>query len=274
MGIIHSTTDEKNNTTIVTGPEGTTVTERFFDGLTVSFKGENNILVVPFGCRFINCSIKFQGDEGFCLIEKTWNKKIPLNLNIWSRASFIANENCSFNGRLNCIASEEKSVILGRDTMFSFGTWIRTSDVHAIFDIDTKKVMNIGKDVILGDHVWIGQDTTLLKGTTIGSGAIVGLGSIVTKKILSNTINSGVPTKMLKNNICWDRQSMHNYSEEDRLIYEAKNAEEKIQNFNYQDQEENQELFLAAVETFNKLPISQKLEFSKYFLENRLIILP
>jgi hypothetical protein len=48
---------------------------------------------------------------------------------------------------------------------------------------------------------------------------------------------------------------MHNYLEDDRTTYEQQKADEKIQHFNYQEQQDNRVDFLQVVETFNQLPI-------------------
>ena len=86
---------------------------------------------------------------------------------------------------------------------------------------------NHGKDVFVGDDVWIGQGASLLKGATIGSGSVLGYGSILTKQLESNTICSGAPAKVVKRNIIWDRQSMHNFSMNSKAKFEEQFEFEK-----------------------------------------------
>src|SRR5699024_4840619 len=62
---------------------------------------------------------------------------------------------------------------------------------------------------------WIGQNVSILKGSYIGSGSVIGLGSVITKKITSNDIYAGNPCKRVRENIFWDRQSTHFFTEEE-----------------------------------------------------------
>lgn len=51
--------------------------------------------------------------------------------------------------------------------------------------------------VIIEENVWIGENVTILKGVTIGKNSIIGAGSVVTKSIPCNTINVGIPSKII-----------------------------------------------------------------------------
>ena len=89
--------------------------------------------------------------------------------------------------------------------MLSSGISIRTSDSHPIFDMITNSRINQPRSVIIGNHVWISAEAKILKGVCIGDGAIIGLGSIVTHNIPSNCIASGIPAKVIKQNINWNK---------------------------------------------------------------------
>ena len=52
--------------------------------------------------------------------------------------------------------------------------------------------------VEIGKNVWIGEYVSILPGVKIGDGAVIGSMSLVTSDIPANTINMGVPTKILK----------------------------------------------------------------------------
>jgi len=60
------------------------------------------------------------------------------------------------------------------------------------FQGETKKGINIGKDV------WIGCSSTILDGVTIGDHSVIGAGSVVTGDIPSWSIACGVPAKVIK----------------------------------------------------------------------------
>lgn len=214
---------ENNNRIILTNSEESMNHKVFFErnpNFKLTFQGENNLLIVPMDAKLMNSKINFSANNGICYLQNTRNKQIVLNLSIWENSSFIMGEGCSFNGFLNAIASENRNIIIGNRVMFSFGIWIRTSDVHVIMDIDSKKIINHGKDVVVGNDVWIGQGASLLKGAMVGSGAVLGYGSILTKKLPSNCIGSGAPVKVTKQNIIWNRQSMHNFSTEEKVDFE------------------------------------------------------
>ena len=57
--------------------------------------------------------------------------------------------------------------------MVSKDVSIRTGDSHSIIDLKTKKRINFGKDVVIGNHVWLGLNTSILKGVRIGNNSIV-----------------------------------------------------------------------------------------------------
>ena len=75
-----------------------------------------------------------------------------------------------------------KNIIIGDNCMISFGSWIRNTDPHLVYDSSTYCRINPSKSVLIGDHVWIGQSCIILKGTVVGSGAILGAGSVVSGK--------------------------------------------------------------------------------------------
>ncbi|MDR2527225.1 MAG: hypothetical protein LBC92_05125 [Rickettsiales bacterium] len=97
--------------------------------------------------------------------------------------------------------------------MFSCGIVIYASDVHSIFDIHTKKLLNrVSSPLIIGNHCWIGRDVKLLKNAGISNNTIVGMGSVVTKKFTESYIAiAGNPAKIIKRDIDWTRENPHGY---------------------------------------------------------------
>ena len=114
------------------------------------------------------------------------------------------------------------------------------------YDVDSMKRINLSEDVYFGDHIWIGQEALILKGTNVGSGSIIGARAVVSnKKIKSNSIAAGVPSKEIKRNIFFDGRSVHNFTKNeteqlmeyssDKWIYSNENAEsgfDKIEEIN------------------------------------------
>ena len=82
---------------------------------------------------------------------------------------------------------------------------IRCSDGHSVFSTDGK-ILNRAYGVKIGNHVWIGQDVLVSKNTEIPDGCIVGARAVVTNKFdKSNCVLAGVPARITKENIRWER---------------------------------------------------------------------
>lgn len=104
---------------------------------------------------------------------------------------------------------------LGRNCLLSWGIKARTSDGHSIIDLNTNRATNYPKPIHISDKVWIGEDVKILKGSTMPSGCIVGSGSIVTNSFPStdaNTLIVGIPAKVIKRQVTWDRRMPHDYN--------------------------------------------------------------
>ena len=116
------------------------------------------------------------------------------------------------------MTDKNTSVIIGEDCMFSKNITFWTSDGHAIIDLSTGQVINaLEADIRISDHVWLGAGVTINKGVTIGSNSVIGNESLVTKNIPPNVVAGGVPAKILREGITWDRNSPSRYIEKNNL---------------------------------------------------------
>ena len=79
------------------------------------------------------------------------------------------------------------------------------TDFHKIIDKTSKLVLNISKDIIIGNNVWIGCNTKVLNGSLIADNCVIGADSIVTKELNdSHSLYVGNPIRKIKENISWE----------------------------------------------------------------------
>ena len=89
-------------------------------------------------------------------------------------------------------------VIIGEDTMISWGCTIIDRDYHKL-NSETEKTRPIN----IGKSVWICCNATIMKGVTIGEGSVVASGAVVTKDVPPHCVVAGNPAKIVKENIYW-----------------------------------------------------------------------
>ena len=152
------------------------------DNITIYFRGEHNVLTIEKDVAVIHLQILF-GSYGSC--------------SIGARTELLGD---------NFFVSGAKLVI-GRDCLFAANVTLRTHDGHHIFDLFTKKGINIPQDVVIGNQVWIAYGATLLGGARIGNGSVIGAGSITSSEFGDHTVIAGSPAKIIRENICWSKDS-------------------------------------------------------------------
>lgn len=240
----------------------------------ILFQGKNNVLALEIGVKFSNTRINFLGSDSLAVIGKQFGAAIMINWTLLNRCTIILGKGSYTSGVLNIIASEAKSVLIGNNCLFSFGIWIRTSDVHLIMDLDNVNRINFARNINIGSNVWIGQNVSILKGTMIGSGSVIGLGSIVSGRIDSNVVAAGNPAKILKDNIFWDRASAHAYVNDEDYLININNLKKEGPNLNFSKLEDNSDSFISFVNGLKELDALSrfKLVDSKSTITENLVI--
>jgi len=176
----------------------------FIKNSRINIKGKNNRIIITPENRLNNCLLYIRGNNCEIIIDKHC---ILSNLELWIEddgGKIIVGYRTTVEGG-HIAATEGKTIAIGEDCMFSNNIEIRNGDSHAIFDKTNEQRTNNAKSIKIGDHVWLGSDVKVLKGSIIGDNAIVSTGAIVTGLIENNSINAGIPSKKIKDNIYWTR---------------------------------------------------------------------
>ncbi|WP_335997635.1 acyltransferase [Fusobacterium polymorphum] len=168
-------------------------------------EGTNNVIYINKETSLRNTYIKIEGDNNKIFIGNNCCIK-NLDIDMKNNNSIIKIGAKTTIERARITSFEPYKIEIGKDCMFSSDIIIMNTDVHRIYDVDTRLKTNEGKEISIGNHVWLGIRTIILKGVTIGDNSIVAAGSIVTKDVKANTIVSGTPAKQIKENKNWTRE--------------------------------------------------------------------
>lgn len=111
----------------------------------------------------------------------------------------------SIEGQISGITANADIMVLreieiGKGSIISWDTFITDSDWHKI---EGKSAI---KPTKIGNKVWIGKGATVLKGSRIGDGSIVGAHSVVSGIYPMNSLIAGVPSKIIRENVNWNRE--------------------------------------------------------------------
>ncbi|MGO1590531.1 MAG: acyltransferase [Ancrocorticia sp.] len=195
--------DEQGNRIEYSGPPVT-------KNIRIEFVGSNNVLKVGDPVKIAFLSVKFTADESLVEIAAATKNRTGLRfgLVLGQQSRITIGSNVGAASKAFVRASEGASVTLGDDCMLASSVEIRTDDTHAIYDIGTGLRTNPARDITIGEHVWIGKYAAIFGGVTIGSGSIIGFRSIVTKDVPNNAVAAGVPARVVRKNVAWERPNL------------------------------------------------------------------
>lgn len=175
-------------------------------GITVLFRGKNNVLNVSTDARIHKMYWRFDSDNGWCRIGANHGvSPLKAGIRVGQDSSVELGDNVSTTAHVDISAVEGTSVTIGDDVMIATGVRIRTDDGHPIFHIATGKRVNISKSISIGDHVWLAIDALILGGACIGEGSVVGARALVTREFPNNCVIAGVPAAVIRRDIAWER---------------------------------------------------------------------
>lgn len=139
-----------------------------------------------------------------------------IGINFWDTTplkpfggKIIIGDNNFFNGsNISFISPLNSQIVIGNGNLFAGDLLFWGRNDHIMYDLRSKKRLNVDHDIIIGDSNWICQKCSFLPGGQILNNNVVGFGSLVNKKIkTSNCLIAGVPVKIKKRRINWSRSS-------------------------------------------------------------------
>ncbi len=160
-----------------------------------------------------NNTVEILTEECLCADINIGLKDCPAN-----NCKVFIGENTTSNGMVIFLAEDNSEVIISKDCMISAGVQIWASDTHAIFNPDTKELLNLGEKIVIDDHCWIGYNAIILKNTYIPKNSICAFNSVITQSACKNfnentqgVVFAGNPAKVVKENVNWDRRRPKQY---------------------------------------------------------------
>lgn len=126
-------------------------------------------------------------------------------LSIGKKGSLYLGDNFILTARstIDC----QKSIRFGDDCLLSWDILIMDSDYHQITN-ENGVVINMPKEIEIGNHVWIGCRCTVLKGTVLPDNTIVAAGTVISSKLYEpNAIigGCGKNISILKTSVTWSK---------------------------------------------------------------------
>lgn len=198
-----------NNKVIVVDENGKEQQLRFFQrikGLKIDICGQNCVVKIHKPIKkFVNTLVKIENDNVYIEIGKnSYLQNLYIGARFGGNQKLILGNNIiSFGGRI--VLDEDSQCYIGDNCLIAGNFRIIGSDGHAIFDKDTKVLLNrVKKPIIIEDNCWFGLECTVLKHTHISNHTVIGTHAVVSGTFNeSNVAIAGNPAKIVKRNIDW-----------------------------------------------------------------------
>ena len=177
-------------------------------GLKVIFTDSNAEVILYEPCVRFRDSMLVLGENSKAVFKSSRTKLKKMQIHVWSENGSLemgSNLLPNFNCRINIYREPNLHVKIGDNCMMGPNVEISASDAHCIYQTTDGKVINRGKDVIIGNHCWFTSNVSVFKGVTIADNCIFGAGANVLHDCLTpNSIYAGSPAKLIKENVNWD----------------------------------------------------------------------
>ena len=194
------------------------IINKIFYRQKIKFYGKNNTFICPLSVNLKKINISIYGNNNTIIIGENAfinHTKIIIGFpNSKAKNCLVKiGQNSGLNSANIQLGESNSSVIIGKNCAFSYDIELNCTDQHSIFD-KNNQILNIGKNITIGDHVWLCKEIRVMKNSKIPNGCIVAQGSIVTKKFdKENCVIAGNPAKIVKEDIYWAFDRPNEYVE-------------------------------------------------------------
>lgn len=212
----------KNNRIIIVNQDGK---EKILSGSAVvpgvdlCFKGDGNTLRLHEPFHFDRTEMTLS-DGSLIEIQSTRHCVYKGLINPQKQGRVLIGKDFSANSGLEISGFDEPglTVRIGDDCMFSWNVCLRPCDSHTVFDLESGKALNKGRDIVIGNHVWAALNTTFLKGARVPDNCVVGYGSVVTKTFDKPfSLIVGSPARRVDGApVNWSRLTVYEYEQEQK----------------------------------------------------------
>lgn len=134
-------------------------------------------------------------------LETGHNVRIARASKMFINAFLKIGDNTYIQPNANIVANS--GIEIGQNCAISWNCQIIDDDMHTLNSKINCK--NNSAPITIGNNIWIGMNSSILKGVIIGDGAVIAAGSIVTKNVPAGCLVGGVPAKIIKENVIWQK---------------------------------------------------------------------
>ena len=178
---------------------------RKLPGCYIYFYGDNNYIEITGPLNALHLDATLCGNSRIIIAPSQYEHR-DFKIRGMTNCTLDVGKDFYVNGQLFIEFTDNTSVHIGEDCMFSYDITIRTGDGHKIKSLKSGEYINPNQNVIIGNHVWVACKTTILKGAVISDNSIVAACSLVNKKFYEkNVILAGTPAQIKKYDIQWER---------------------------------------------------------------------
>lgn len=202
--VLQNYNDDCGNSVVYNGPP-------IDKNVRIQIRGSNNRLVIKSPARINRLFAYFDADNGYVEIGENLRQAgafFKATVRVGADCKVVVGQNVTMTGSCLLSAAEGTSITVGDDCMIATANELRTHDGHPIFEVESGLRMNESRSIAIGNHVWLAKDAVLLGGAKVGDGSVIGYRAVVTGEIPNNCVAVGIPAKVAKRDIAWERPNL------------------------------------------------------------------